>query len=176
MRTDSISLSWRSDACERALNLATLVAQELELDEKEKDNLLMLTEETLSMQAAILGGYAGNLFFKINDNKCELVIKSEETISEDLKNTLIRMSSSGENEFKTSIGDKISDFFKELRDSNDFMDALDEHCAEDKVLVIKTKDGEIWDESERAILHHYADEIRVGVKKNKIVIRVIKKY
>jgi len=174
MKTDTIVLGWRKDSYDRSMALAEMVAQELDLDAAEKNNLFGMTEETLSMQENIFGCHTGNFFFKIYDRSVELVIKMEEEIGEELKNVLIRMSSSQENEFKTPLLEKVSKYFKTIGPDDEIMDAFD--GEKDKTLVLKTKDGEIWDESERAMLHHYADEIRIGVKKGKVVIRVLKEF
>ena len=177
MKTDTIVLSWRNDSLERALYLANLVADQMGISESDAGDLKRLTEETLSMIESILGRYVGELFFVIDGKRCELTIQSEEEVNDDLKDVLIRMSSSGENAFKPTVADKIKNLFKNDGSIDDIANGIEEPDEfRHDMVVIRTKDNEVWDESEKAILHHFADEICVGVRKNKTVVKVVKQF
>lgn len=176
MKTDTINLSWGNDVYERAIGIANRVAEEIYLNDEETNNLIRLTEETLSMVNAIFGGYEGELFYNVDGSRCELVIQTREEMSEQLKDTLIRMSSSGENQFKPSFVEKLTGFIKDMGNGTDISALFEEDNNDDEMILLRTSDGEVWDETERAILHHYADEVTVSINKKKINIKVIKDF
>lgn len=177
MKTDSIVLEWRNDSFTRTTNLANLIADELKLSAENRNNLIMLSEETLSMEKSILGTTIGELYYELDGLCCTLIISANIELNDELKAALIRMSSTGVNEYKSTLRDKLHSFIKNTLSDNDISALLDDTDDTDgSELVIETTDGEVWDESERAILHHIADEIRVAIKNKSLIIKVTKDF
>lgn len=175
MRTDIVTLKSGKESVAKALRLADEVAAERKLNSQNTRILEMLTEETLSLEYSILGIYAGDIFFEIDRNRYELVLLAEVEIDENTKDTFIRMSKSGKNDLHTSIAEKLLQIVKDFGSGSDISRVYDEEEAEDYT-VFYTDDGEVWNETEKSILHHYADDVRVGIKNGKIQIKVIKEF
>lgn len=176
MKTDTIVLSVGKEAVNKAINLAGEVAKARNLSKEQENTLIRLAEETVSLEYAILGVYTGELYWDIEGDTYELVWNAEAELDKNIEDTFIRMSSSGVNDFKKTLADKVLEIIKGFGNESGIDKVYAEEEEYEDYTVFYTDSGEVWEEAEHSILQHYADDVRVGIRKGHLQIKVIKNF
>ncbi|MBQ3785785.1 MAG: hypothetical protein II799_00760 [Lachnospiraceae bacterium] len=186
-----------------ALDMVDSFLEKIDLKGKKALHMRLLTEETLGMVGAMLPDYQALLHFEGDDNECRICLTAKTIMDADKKSELISMSTSGENAAVKGFMGKISDIIENgilnydsvmsMRQEYDgslvdygFMGsdpALGmDHAAVWSLSQYRNaiEDGgdeveEARDELEKSIVASIADEVTVGVKKDKVDMTIILK-
>lgn len=198
MKTDIITVSSKGDRMESALSEVEKVCAYKGLDAKQALHLRLLTEETMSMMRSITGETEGQFWIEDDGSTYELHLRVETRLDSEKREKLLATSSTGKNESAKGLMGKLRDFFDRGADedilpySSLMMPYIDDgipgHAMEyewsmvDYVQTLKTyveKDDraalQAWDELEKSVVSHVADNIKVSIKGREVEMTIIKK-
>lgn len=181
-----------------ALNQVEKCAVYCELNPKQAMQLRLLAEELLGLTRAVLGECRAQFWVEGQDKVMKLVSVAHAQVSEDKRQQLLQMSTSGANEATRGVMGKIrrvievglygdGDPQNQLMASAIMGGYQCEDCyamggawslaqymvwARDR----KAQEPEAWDELEKSIVAKLADEVTVSVKSREATITIIKKF
>ena len=197
MKTDVIIVSSRGERMEQALREVDKVCAYKGLTAKQSLHLRLLTEETMSMMRSITGETEGQFWIEDEDGTYELHLKVNTRLNTEKREQLLKTSRSGKNESARGLMGKLRDFFDRNADDDalalpGLMHYMDDgmlgHSMEyewsmiDYVSNLKTqvaKDDQealkAWDELEKSVVSHVADDIKVNIKGREVEMIIVKK-
>ena len=188
MKTDVIAVSSRGGRMEKALNQVAKVAAYKDLSPKSTIQLQLLTEEMMGMMRAITGETEGEFWIEDNDATYELHLRVKTRMNSEKRDQLLSASSTGKNESARGLMGRLKDFFDREMDEdiasmgsplvlpdmyeNTSMNTLNWEWSMSSYqhqLAAMVKDRnpqamEMWDELEKSVVTHVADEIRVSIR------------
>ena len=188
MKTDVIAVSSRGGQMEKALNQVAKVAAYKDLSSKSTIQLQLLTEEMMGMMRAITGETEGEFWIEDNDATYELHLRVKTRMNSEKRDQLLSASSTGKNESARGLMGRLKDFFDREMDEdiasmgsplvlpdmyeNTSMNTLNWEWSMSSYqhqLAAMVKDRnpqavEMWDELEKSVVTHVADEIRVSIR------------
>ena len=182
MKTDVIVVSSKGTQTEEALNQAEKFAQFKGLDRKKALHLRLLTEEMMGMMRSITGETEGEFWIEDDTEYAELHLRVKTIIDLETRDQLIAASTSGKNEATRTLMGKLRAFF-DIGPvfSAPFMPgesaqvygaatawSMQEYRNQLKKYRAENGDGaeEEWDELEKSVVSHVADEVKVRVENN----------
>ncbi|MGN1368098.1 MAG: hypothetical protein ACI4WX_04460 [Aristaeellaceae bacterium] len=194
MKTDMITVSSTGRQIEAALNQAEKVAAYKGLSPKSALHLRLLTEEMMGMMRAITGEKEGQFWIEDEDNTYQLHLLVNSRISLDKRDQLLAASTSGKNEAARGLMGRLLDFFDQGADGPS-MPLFHENMMGDMTsstlnyewsmttyqneLRRRTdtdeRAREMWDELEKSVVTHVADDIKVFIRGQRAEMIVIKK-
>ncbi len=199
MKTDVITVSSRGSQMEAALEQVELVARYKNLSEKSSLHLRLLAEETLGMMRSITGETEGQFWIEDADGEFQLHLVVETRMNSEKRGQLLSAASSGRNESARGLMGRIRDFFDRGADEDVatltapmFMGGAIEPTASHAMDVewsmtqyqnslaqrVEENDEEAkaaWDEMEKSVVTHVADDIRVSIRGPRVEMIIIKK-
>ena len=198
MKTDIITVSSRGDRMECALSEVDKVCAYKGLTPKQTLHLRLLTEETMSMMRSITGETEGQFWIEDEDGVYELHLKVQTHLDSERREKLLAASTTGKNESAKGLMGKLRDFFDRSTDEDSLTysslmlpymnDGVAPHSMEyewsmiDYVETLKTyvaKDDrsalQAWDELEKSVVSHVADNIKVSIKGREVEMTIVKK-
>ena len=198
MKTDVITVSSQGTQMASALNLADKVSAYKELSGKNALHLRLLTEETMGMMRSITGETEGRFWIEDQSNTFELHLKVKANVSPDMKKELLSASTSGKNEAKRGLMDRIRGFFYTGADaavralsSPLMLPEMYEYTAEadtdwewsmsqyQAVLSSRMEKNdaqakEAWDELEKSVVAKVADDVKVAISGDTVEMIIVK--
>ena len=180
-------------------------ASKAKLDKRDTLRLELLVEETLGMAKTMLDEFYGQIWFVADGKACEIHFEATADMNADKKDELLSVSSSGKNAstkgFMAKLGEGIPGT---LRSASRTMDAYGQETmhygivhtptmlsANSDMMTIWTlqtyRNGldqargangaaeEAWDELEKSVVTHVADEIKVFIRGGQTEMTIIKK-
>ena len=200
MKTDVITVSSKGARMEKALTEVEKVCRYKELTARQALHLRLLTEEMMGMMRSITGETEGEFWIEDKDNVYELHLCVETRMNSDKRDKLLAASTSGKNESAKGLMGRLRDFFDRGADEDvaafstpllmpglyegvgahsmeyewsmiDYVEAVKagvEH--EDKAAV------EAWDELEKSVVSHVADNVKVSIKGSRAELIIVKKF
>lgn len=194
MKTDIITVSSTGRQIEMALNQADKVAAYKGLSPKSALHLRLLTEEMMGMMRAITGEKEGQFWIEDEDNTYRLHLLVNSRMSLNKRDQLLAASTSGENEAAKGLMGRLRDFFDQGADEP-AMPLFHEQMMADMTsstlnyewsmmtyqneLRRRTdtdeRAREMWDELEKSVVTHVADDIKVFIRGQRAEMIVIKK-
>ena len=193
MKTDVIAVSSRGSRMESALLQADKVAAYKGLSPRGALHLRLLTEEAMGLMRSITGETEGKFWIEDDDGVYQLHLLVETRLDYKRRERLIAASSGGVNEAARGIMGKIRTFFDASDDAAaypgffpsgspemvhdsvgwsllEYREALEGYRA-------KNEKGaeEAWDELEKSVVSHVADDIKVSVHGRQAELTIIKK-
>ena len=199
MKTDVIKVSSRESRIETALNQAQLVAEYKKLSPKNALHLRLLTEETLCMMRSITGETEGEFWIEDEDGVYQLHLRVRTPMDSVKREQLLAVSSSGKNESARGLMGRLRNFFDMEADediaavSGTLYAGLYEETSSTSVLDyewsmlryeeqlaarIRTDDTaakEAWDEIEKSVVAHVADDVKVSIRGRTVEMTIFKK-
>lgn len=197
MRTDTIDVSGKQSAVEKALREAETVATYKKLSPKGALHLRLLTEELMGLMRSITGETQGTFWIEDDQGVYQLHLKTETRMSSVKRSKLLSSSTSGKNEAARGLMGRLRDMFDQDSDSD--MLALSpmmsegfyEHSTASMVdlewsmmryrselephyLRNEAEAIEAWDELEKSVVAHVADEIKVFIRGDRVEIVIYK--
>lgn len=192
MKTDVITVTGRQ--AEEVLRLVDKTAVYKELSERNALRLRLLAEETLGMMRAITGERRAEFWLEDKDGVFEMHLRMYTPMDEHKKEQLLAASRSGVNEATRTLMGKIRAFFEpdgevplllraevmadappEMYDS--MMWSMENYREE--LYARREETGgdaaKAWDELEKSVVSHVADDIRVFIRGNTAEMTIIMK-
>ncbi len=186
MRSDVIAVSSTEDRTELALDQAERVAVYRHLSRKGALHLRLLTEEMMSMVRAIAGNMQGRFWIESEGEQYELHLCAKTPMNFDKREKLLSASTSGRNEAHRGFMGKIRAFFEPVDDAPLFFDPGPDHDmtwtlhtyqTQVRQFIQQDREGaaEAWDELEKSVVAHVADDVKVSIRGSDVEMTIFKK-
>ena len=192
MKSDLIIVASNGSGLKEALLQTDKVAEQCHLNPKDALHLRLLVEETLNMLRSINSEHVGRFWIDATENEYWLHLKTVTTMSARKRSQLLSASTSGKNEAHRGIMGKIRAFFEPMLDEDtpeyladtivyDADDCLTWSMGAYRDRLEKDKDTESgaqeeWDELEKSVVSHVADNIQVSIRGNEVELTIYKLY
>ena len=167
-----------------------------QLNEKQTLQLRLICEELDAMLPNIINEFDGDFWIEFNDGQCKVIADiTFEEFTADKKKELIAISLNKKNAFAKGIVGKIRSVIENLYLDKENVEALNMSVLFNSALEysvgmensyiwslnnykssVVEENKEDWDELEKSIIAHLADDVIVGVKGTKATITVIKNF
>ena len=198
MKTDKITVSSQGARMGAALEQAEKVAAYKGLKMKDALHLRLLTEEMMGLMRSITGEREGIFWIEDEDGEYRLHLQVRTLLNSEEREQLLAVSSSGKNESARGIMGRIRDFFDWgsdedlatytspllLPDAFEYTSSpsLDWEWSMSRYenalssrLELDAKDvREAWDELEKSVVAHVADEVKVRISGVDVEMTVFK--
>ena len=155
-------------------------------------HLHLLSEEMLALMHAITGHAEGEFWIEENKGVYELHLSVEAMLDEKRREQLLSASTSGKNEAAKGFMGKIRTFFEPAGGipafSGGFMPgssaqvyssmiwSLENYKVQLKLYKEQNRtSAEEWDELEKSVVAHLADDVKVSIKQHTVEMIIIKK-
>ena len=194
MKTDVITISSKGSGMEAALRQAEKVAAYKGLTGKGAIHLRLLTEEMMGMMRGITGETKGEFWIEDEDNTYQLHLRVLTRMNFDKRDQLLASSTSGKNEAAKGLMGRLRAFFDQGSDTTplylhhsemmefsstptlDWEWSMTAYQRELEQWAPKdTQAKEIWDELEKSVVTHVADEIKVSIRGDHAEMIILKK-
>lgn len=194
MKTDVIVVSSAGNQIENALAQVDKVAAYKGLSHKDALQLRLLAEEMMGMMRSITGKKEGKFWIEDADGEYQLHLNVNTPLTMEKRDQLIAASRSGKNEAARGLMGRLRDFFDQGADVDamplyyaeipgDFTGSVLEWewsmAAYQNTLRQWTDNDEnareMWDELEKSVVTHVADDIKVFIRGSYAEMIIIKK-
>ena len=192
MKTDVITITNDGGQMDNALMQAEKMAVYKELSPKSALHLRLLTEEMLGMMRAITGPAEGSFWIEDVDDSFQLHLKMETHADHAQREKLLSASTSGKNEAARGIMGRIRTFFDPLDDyymvpmvpdmipdgvSTDLFWSMRAYQEMVQAQLEQQQEGaaEAWDELEKSVVSHVADDVKVSIRDRDVEMVIFKK-
>ena len=200
MKTDVIVVSSSGSQMELALNQVDKVAAYKELGQKDALHLRLLAEEMMAMMRSITGETQGKFWIEDQDGVYELHLLAATRMTSTKREKLLSAATSGKNESARTFMGKLRDFFERGADEDIaahtsplLMPGMYEHSSTptldwewsmtqyERALssAVDRKDEnalKAWDELEKSVVAHVADDVKVSIRNQVVEMTIIKKF
>ena len=199
MKTDKISVSSQGARMNAALEQADKVAAYKGLSMKDALHLRLLTEEMMGLMRSITGEREGIFWIEDEDGEYRLHLQVRTLLNSEEREQLLAVSSSGRNESAKGLMGRIRDFFDWGSDedlatytsplllpdafeytSSPSLDWEWSMARYENALSTQIEQGdqnvrEAWDELEKSVVSHVADEVKVSIRSGTVEMIIYKK-
>jgi hypothetical protein len=199
MKTDMIVVSSRGSQMEKALEQAEKVAAYKGLSGKNALHLRLLTEEMMGMMRSITGETEGVFWIEDENDVYRLHLQVTTRMDSDKRTQLLSAASSGKNESARGLMGKLRDFFDRGADEDvvaltsplilpgmyedSSLPTMDwewsmmryEEALAPSVQRQEKEALEAWDELEKSVVSHVADDVKVAIRSGTVEMIIIKK-
>lgn len=191
MKTDVVSISYNGQNTQLAELQAKKIAEYKGLSEKDALHLFLLTEEMMGLMRSITGATNGKFWIEDEDGVYRLHLSVGAVVDKQAREQLLATASSGKNEATRTLSGKLREFFFRGGDDDaaayrnpyfnegrtgmgdasmpaqawqwslaQYRQALPprEEARQD------AKADEAWDELERSVIAHVADDVKVSIR------------
>ena len=199
MKTDIITVSSQGSGMETALTQAAAVAAYKGLGHRQLLHLQLLTEEMMGMMRSITGATEGKFWIEDEDGTYQLHLRTSSRMNIEKKEKLLSASTSGKNEAARGLMGKLRDFFNLGSDDTVaslpalMMDGIYDSSTtpmldmewsmsryrEEVYSQSKLREEnalKAWDELEKSVVAHVADEVKVYINGDKAEMVIFKKF
>ncbi len=178
MKSDVIRIEGTEDRTAEALDQAERVAVFEELGARDALHLRLLAEEMMNMVRAIAGTIKGE-FWIVNSGKLfELHLHARTAMDFQKHDQLLASSSSGKNEAVRGFMGKVRAFFEPTETLYPSFNLTPDGVDTDMVWTMRAYQQQIrenieqnlagsaeaWDELERSVVSHIADDVKVSIR------------
>ena len=198
MKTDVITVSSRGNRMEAALGQVDKVIAYKELSGKNALHLRLLAEEMMGLMRSVTGAGEGLFWIEEEDQEYRLHLQVRARLSEEKRERLLDVSSSGKNESAKGLMGRLRDFFDWGSDealatftSPLLMPEAFEHTSspvldwewsmrryESALCAQMANDPaarDAWDELEKSVVKHVADDVKVFIRNGVVELVILKK-
>jgi len=192
MKTDVIAVSSKGSQIEQALSQVDKVAEYKGLVGKNALHLRLLAEELMGMLRSITGETEGKFWIEDEDGVYQLHLLAQTDLDPEKRRQLISAATSGKNEAHRGLMGRLRAFFEPTDDLPVFYESatstLDEFSGDmawsmqvyrEQVMqyLEQKRQGaaEAWDELEKSVVAHVADDVKVSVHGRTVEITISKK-
>lgn len=192
MKTEKIVVSSKGRGMDAALAQVDQTASQMGLSPREALHMRLLVEEMMNMVRSIIGDLEGKFWIEIEDKAYRLYLQMASVLGTEQRKQLISASTSGKNEAHRGIMGKIRAFFEPMPiedtpaylagtivrgDENDDLNWSMEAYRE---RLLNRKDAsdeaqEEWDELEKSVVSHIADNVTVSIRNYNVELMIYKK-
>lgn len=203
--TERVNITNSGKGMPEALSMTEKTVGLMHLTERSRLRARLLAEEMFNMVRSVAGEFSAEFWIEQDEDKtCTFHLEAKSQLDYGKRQELISASTSGKNSARLGIMDKIRGMFEAglygieesfklqaeygtgmftygaLGIPDDGMtEALYSWSMQkykNDVEAEKNDDPEAWDELEKSIIANLADDVKVGVLKDKIELVVIKKF
>ncbi len=197
MRTDVIEISSAGDRIGEALNQAEKVAQYKKLSPRGALHLRLLTEEMTGLMRSVTGETDGRFWIEDENGTCELHLQVDTRMNLAKREQLLSVSSTGKNESAKGLMGRIRDLFDVLNDedvaglANPLLFDMNDQSStplldwewsmtayRDRLAgPVEQRDETAlaaWDELEKSVVAHVADDVKVSIHGGRAELMIIK--
>ena len=199
MKTDVIVVSSKGTKMEAALTQAEKMAAYKGLPSGDALHLRLLTEEMMGMMRSLTGETEGEFWIEDKEGEYCLHLRIHTRMDSGKREQLLSAASSGKNESARGLMGKLRDFFDRGADEDIssftsplLMSGMFEESStptldwewsmvryEDALSTrIRRNDSqakEAWDELEKSVVAHVADDVKVSIRGRQVEMTIIKK-
>ena len=192
MKTNVIVVSSKGSGMDAALAQADRTAMDLGLRSRDALHMRLLVEEMMSMMRSIIGQLEGEFWIETDDSCYRLHLRVMTLMDSQQRAQLLSASTSGKNHAHRGLMGKLRAFFEPMPidDSPAYLVETVMPGAENDVLkwsleayrerLRKRKDAsgeaqEEWDELEKSVVSHIADNIEISIRGYEVEIVILKK-
>lgn len=198
MKTDIITVSAKGKRMETALEQVEKVAAYKGLSPKAALHLRLLIEEMMSMMRSITGEPEGQFWIEDSEGEYQLHLRVATRLSIEKREQLLSVSASGKNESARGLMGRIREFFDWGCDEDYdgftsplmLPDAFEQSSSpmldwewsmrryENMLSGRIAQDAsarEAWDELEKSVVKHVADDIKVSIRGGSVEMIILKK-
>ena len=192
MKTEKIVVSSKGRGMDAALAQVDQTASQMGLSPREALHMRLLVEEMMNMVRSIIGDLEGKFWIETEDKAYRLYLQMASVLGTEQRKQLISASTSGQNEAHRGIMGKIRAFFEPMPiedtpaylagtivrgDENDDLNWSMEAYRE---RLLNRKDAsdeaqEEWDELEKSVVSHIADNVTVSIRNYNVELMIYKK-
>lgn len=199
MRSDVIEVSSRGEKMEAALKQADKVAAYKEMSPKNAVHLHLLTEEMMGLMRSITGDVTGKFWIEDENEEYQLHLQVEKWLTSETREKLLAASTTGKNSAAKGLMGRLRNFFEVGADEDvvaytnplvlpgmyetaaapkmdwewsmvQYEEALASTRQENRETV-----QEAWDELEKSVVAHVADDVKVSIKGRVVEMIIYKK-
>ena len=188
MKSDVIKVSSREDRTDLVLDQAARIAFVQQLSHKSALHLRLLSEEMMCMMRAIAGDVDGEFWIENKGPGYELHLRCNTFMDDRKRQMLLSASSSGKNEAERGFMGKLRAFFEPAEGLPLLYDFNPDGTYSDMAWSMRSYQqllrqyvdqnregaGEAWDELEKSVVSHLADDVRVGIRGNQVEMTVFR--
>lgn len=197
MKTDVITVSSKGKQMETALKQAEFVAGYKGLSSKDALHLRLLTEEMMGLMRSVTGETDGEFWIEDQDGEYQLHLRVRTRLSSEDREKLLAASSTGRNESAKGLMGRLRDFFDVGSDADVMASSLVlpdmyEHSSSPtldwewsmaryesslyaQVSQNNERAKEAWDELEKSVVRHVADDVKVSIRGGIAEMIILKK-
>ena len=199
MKTDVVAISARGSGMEAALEQAEKTAAYKGLAGKDAMHLRLLTEEMMGLMRSVTGETDGLFWIEDRDGIYELHLQVRTRLSDDKREQLLSVSSSGKNESAKGLMGRLRDFFYwsgdddlAIGESTLLLPDAFEHSSSPTLdwewsmkryeaalhTMVEQNDPaarEAWDELEKSVVKNVADDVKVFIRSGVVEMVILKK-
>lgn len=202
--SEKVRISNTGSGMEHALTVAEQTAGFMNISAKDRLRLRLLAEEMFSMVRTVAGNFSAHFWLEAEEKSCTLHLEAKSDLDYSQQKELISVSTTGKNSAKLGIMDKIrgmieagiygieESFAIQAKYGTGMMpygaigvpddgmtDALYAWSMEKYKHDIEEKrddDPDSYDELEKSIIANVADDVKVGINKDRIEIIIVKNF
>jgi hypothetical protein len=198
MKTDVVVVSTNGDGMEEALNQAEKIGEYKHLSPKSTLHLRLLAEELMGLMRSITGEKSGQFWVEDEDGTYMLHLLVDTRMNTVKREKLLNTSTSGKNAYAKGIMGRLRDFFDRNADQDvvaftnpimmsgvydnaqDILHDVEWSMVKYRDDIYSTRDenaehAAAWDELEKSVITHVADEIKVFIHNQQAEMVVYKK-
>lgn len=205
MKTDVIEISPAGEGMAEALRQTEQAAAYRDLSPKEGLRLRLLSEEMMGMLRTIVGGGPSRFWIESEGKRFSLHLSAEVQLDADMREELLKASTSGKNAAVQGFMGRIRDIFTRIAAPNESsisptdygFSYVDVTSFDDASLGVTThgitygwsmnayksaveerreEEPDKWDELEKSITARLADEIRIFIRGNAVELVIEKAF
>ena len=192
MKYDVVVVSNRGAGMDAALAMADHAAQALKLSHRDAMHMRLLVEEMMGMIRSIIGELEGRFWIETDGTAYRLYLQTTTLMDTQQRAQLLSASTSGKNEAHRGIMGKLRAFFEPMPidetpaylvetalpgdEKGDLSWSLEAY--RERLLKRKDSSGgaqEEWDELEKSVVSHIADNIEVSIRGYDVKLVILKK-
>ena len=188
MKSDVIVISGKEDRTEAVLNQASRVAAYQKLSYKSALHIRLLAEEMMSMMRAIIGDVSGEFWIENKGKNYELHLHVLTSMDVQKREQLLSASTSGKNEAERGLMGKIRAFFEPVQGVPMYLTASPDGMGAEMVWSMRAYQQQIqqyvdqnlagaaeaWDELEKSVVAHVADDVKVSIRGRDVEMIIFK--
>lgn len=191
MKTKEIVVSNNGEGMDAALAQAEALAQELNLGPRDAMHMRLLVEEMMNLMRSIVGRPDGRFWIEVGNDEYQLHLKTVTMLDAGQRAQLLSSSTSGKNEAHRGLMGKIRAFFEPMPIDETpayLMNTVVTTGAEGDIVwsmndyrdqLNRSKDEagdaqEEWDELEKSVVSHIADNIKVSIRGSDVELTIHK--
>ena len=191
MKTDILTISSDGSNMDAALAQVDKVAAYKELSPKNALYLRLLAEETMALVRAIAGNVNGDFWMEDDGQVYTLHLRVMTLVDEKKRSQLLAASTSGKNEATRGFMGKIRSFFEPSSGVtmfsagiggspqmyNSYAWSMEDYKDQLRQYSEQNRQGakEAWDELEKSVVGHLADDVKVSILGRTVEMTISKK-
>ena len=198
MKTDVVVVSTNGDGMEEALNQTEKIGEYKHLSQKSTLHLRLLAEELMGLMRSITGEKSGQFWVEDEDGTYMLHLLVDTRMNTVKREKLLNTSTSGKNAYAKCIMGRLRYFFDRNADQDvvaftnpimmsgvydnaqDILHDVEWSMVKYRDDIYSTRDenaehAAAWDELEKSVITHVADEIKVFIHNQQAEMVVYKK-